>query len=101
MLAFLGPALMLQLMSAEDMERVENQINPLLRDPDLVVAVTSPDTLKPAAAILEKNIRIPADHLDRELVANIEALTKASFFDMLAPPKTIPADGRRSYLGMV
>jgi hypothetical protein len=98
---FLGPALILQLKSAEDMERIESKINFWLRDPDLVVAVTSPDTLKPAAAILDKNICISHELIDRELAAHMKALTKANFFVALAPPKTSTVEDRRTYLDLV
>jgi hypothetical protein len=83
---FAGPAFLLQLESAEDVRRVELHLSSWRGDPDLVMVVSCPDTLKEPAVVLDKNVRLPASLLEKETAANIRALLSANFFESLPRP---------------
>ncbi len=88
---FLGPAFLVQLESAEAVHLVVNHLR-TWRGNDVLV-VSTPDTVNPSTDVLDKNVQLPADLLQSELTANLEALARNNFPGLLVP-KT-PARGAK------
>ncbi len=57
------------------------------------LVVSTPDTVNPSTDVLDKNVQLPADLLQSELTANLEALARNNFPGLLVPKA--PARGAK------
>lgn len=81
----LGSVLLLQLESGEEARRVETFLSTWRAGSESSrLTVTCPDTLKASADILEKDVRLPPDLLEKQVEANREALARTNFVEALA-----------------